>query len=357
MADSITIQDETIALGERRIIPLRVGIATTHEVVEMRTVVVRGKRPGPTLLLLACLHGDEINGTEILRRLLKSKSLRRLNGTLIAVPILNVPAFQNRSRYLPDRRDLNRLFPGSSTGSLGARIADVVTRQLLPLADAVIDLHTGAVNRPNLPQVRVTPEHDASLDLASVFRAPVTLLASLRESSLRSVCLKQNTPIILYESGEALRLDATSIRYGLRGIHSVMRHLSMLPPMRGDGKEIRQPASVKCQKSFWARAPMGGLFTPLLALGKAVEEGAVLGFISDPFGDREEPVTAPKAGVLIGRTNEGQADEGDALFHIALTVDPDRAAARMSRHNNEYPRIPADEDDHPVPYDPFVDVV
>lgn len=358
MPDNLfTLQGETVAPGERRIVPLLVGLATTHEIVEMRTVVVRGKQPGPTLLLLACLHGDEVNGTEILRRVLKLPTLRRLRGTVIAVPIVNVPAFQNRSRYLPDRRDLNRLFPGSPTGSLGARIAHVVSSELLPRADAVLDLHTGAVNRPNYPQVRVTPDDPASIALAEAFDAPVTLLATLRDSSLRSLCMKQNTPIILFESGEALRLDSSSIRIGVRGIISVMRHLGMLPPARTEGKLVRRQPSLRCHKSFWARAPIGGLFTPLQPLGRSVAEGDVLGFVSDPFGDKERPVLAPKAGILIGRTNEGLADEGDALFHIAPTIGSEQSSTRLQQTTQELPRIPADEDDHPVPYDPFADVI
>lgn len=350
------LQGEKIAPGERRIIPLLVGLATTHEVVEMRTVIVRGKHPGPTLLLLGCLHGDEVNGTEILRRVLKSKALQRLRGMLIAVPIVNVPAFQNRSRYLPDRRDLNRLFPGSPSGSLGARIAHVISSELLPRADAVIDLHTGAVNRPNYPQVRVTPDDPGSLALAEAFDAPVTLLAALRDSSLRSICMKQRTPIILFESGEALRLDSASIRIGVRGIFAAMRHLGLLPKPQKDGIKPRAH-SLKCHKSIWARAPVGGLFTPLQPLGRAVRENDVLGFVSDPFGDKEQPVLAPKAGILIGRTDEGLADEGDALFHIAPIVDPAQGLARVQQSAQELTRIPADEDDHPVPYDPFVDVV
>ncbi len=356
--EGIRIGGALIAPGERCVIPLNVGLATTHEVVEMRTVVIRGKQSGPTLLLLACLHGDEINGTEILRRVLKSKSLKRLRGMLIAVPIVNVPAFQSRTRYLPDRRDLNRLFPGSPTGSLGARIAHVLARDLIPRADAVIDLHTGASNRPNYPQVRVTPDDAPSLELADAFDAPVTLLATLRDSSLRALCLRQGIPVILFESGEALRLDSPSIRIGVRGVISCMRHLGMLPRPRGEASRTQRRApSLRCHKSTWARAPIGGLFTPLQPLGRTVSEGDILGFVSDPFGELEEPVLAPKSGILIGRTNEGLADEGDALFHIAPLVNHQDSQARLLQPIQELPPIPADEDDHPVPYDPFADII
>lgn len=323
----------------------------------MRAWVVRGKSDGPTLMVTGCIHGDEINGAEIIRRLINSPSLnKRFKGTLIAVPIVNVPAFSNRSRYLPDRRDLNRLFPGSPKGSLGGRLAHVLTNELLPHCDAVVDLHTGAVNRANLPQVRVSSDDDASLELARAFGPPVTMQASVREGSFRYVCNEAKIPVILYESGEALRLDTASIRFGKQGVQAVMRHMGMLPKRPAAAKK-REKNAVLSEKGYWERAQVGGLFTSLTALGKAVKAGDVLGFIADPLGDYEEEVIATQTGILIGRTNEGQADEGDALFHIALVKYPSRAEKRIVKSGEVLPNIEEKDDDHPVHYDPYTDKI
>ncbi|MFT6179534.1 MAG: putative deacylase [Paracoccaceae bacterium] len=351
--ESFKIQGHTVAPGTQEVINLPVGVFTNHTPVDLSVVVVHGRRPGPTLLVTACVHGDEINGSEIIRRLLKTSSLKGLRGTLLAVPILNVPAFLNRSRYLPDRRDLNRLFPGSSTGSLGSRLARVVSEELIPRCDAVVDLHTGAVNRANLPQVRVTSGDESSLELARVFHAPVILQAPLRPNAFRTLCRDNGKPMILFESGEALRLDTPSIRHGLQGILGIMRHLDLLPKKKNPPKQ--QLKSVICKKSYWERAPIGGLFTPLIPLGITVETGATLGFVADPFGGDEHPVVASHQGVVIGRTNEGLADEGDALFHIALFSDLDRVRDQISQSNQALPDTDPDLDDHPVPYDPFTE--
>ena len=350
--DPFIIQGKSVAAGSTALIDLPVGVFTNNTPVDLTLAVVHGRLPGPILLVTACIHGDEINGSEIVRRLLKSKSLKRMRGTLLAVPILNVPAFLNRSRYLPDRRDLNRLFPGSSTGSLGSRLARVVSEELVPRCDAVIDLHSGAVNRPNLPQIRVTTGDKASLELADIFNAPVTLQSPLRSNSMRNLCHEAEKPVILFESGEALRLDAPSIRHGVRGILNVMRHLGLLTISKGRGKKTN---SIVCKKSYWERATIGGLFTSLIPLGKTVAKDAVLGFVADPFGGAETPITATREGVVIGRTNEGLADEGDALFHIAIFSDLDQASDQIAHSNLTLPDTEGDTDDHPVPYDPFTE--
>jgi predicted deacylase len=353
-----TIGGNPIAPGSRADVELTVGTTTLNEPVHLRLRVVCGRKPGPVMLVCACIHGDEINGVEIVRRLMRSSSLRALRGTLLAVPIVNVPAFTNRSRYLPDRRDLNRLFPGSPSGSLGARLAHVFCREIVSHCDTIIDLHTGATNRPNLPQVRITEGDTRALELARVFNAPVTLAAGLRPASLREVAADEERTALIFESGEALRLDAASIRFGLRGVLSTMRHIGMLPERRTTAKaKARQHPTVVCRRSSWERAPVGGLFTPLVSLGKAVTCESVLGFVADPYGTGETPVMATRDGIVIARTNEGQVDEGDALFHIASARDPGRAEDKITSTAEGLPNIPADEDDHPVPYDPFTDVI
>ncbi|MEN8846615.1 MAG: succinylglutamate desuccinylase/aspartoacylase family protein [Akkermansiaceae bacterium] len=344
---------ESIAAGTQKLVNLPVGVFTNNSQVDLGVVVHHGKKPGPTLLVTACVHGDEINGLEIIRRLLRSSSMKYLRGTLLAVPIVNVPAFLNRSRYLPDRRDLNRLFPGSTKGSLGARLANIISSELVPRCDFVVDLHTGAVNRANLPQIRVTAGDEQSLELASIFGAPVALSANLREGSFRATCFDQGKSTILFESGEAHRLDAPSIKFGTQGVISVMRHMHMLPSRRSSAKNprSRKTHTVICKKSYWERSPVGGVFTPLVALGATVEKGETIGFVADPFGGDETQITADQQGIIIGRTNESLADEGDALFHVGLFGDLDTARDKIALASSTLPG----QEDHPVPYNPFTE--
>lgn len=342
----------SVAPGERREISLAVGSFLTHEELSLRTTVVHGRKPGPVLLLTACIHGDEYNGTEIVRRVLRLPAVKRLRGTLLAVPIVNRPGFVTRSRYMPDRRDLNRLFPGSANGPLGSRLARVLSEELVPRCDVAIDLHTGAINRPNLPQIRVTEGDEDALELAHVFSPPVILAAAQREGSYRSACRSHGKPVLLFESGEAMRLDKPSIRFGVQGILSVMRHLGMLPASR---RERRPGKPVVSRRSYWERAPRGGIFTPLAPLGRAVTEGSVLGFIADPHGSSETEVTCSRSGLVIGRTTDATADEGDGLFHIAITSQLESAEDRIARTTEALPNLDADTDDHPVPYDSIRD--
>ena len=353
MARTFQLGGTEIAPGVRVSVDLPVGTLLTHAPVSVTAQVVRGRRPGPCLLVTACLHGDEICGAEIIRRLMTAPALNRLRGTLVTVPVLNMPSFLARSRYLPDRRDLNRLFPGAAAGSLGARLAKVVSSELLPVADAVIDLHSGAVNRGNLPQVRVTTRDRESMTLAKAFNPPAILVSTTREGSFREVCQSAGIPTILFESGEALRLDAPTLRFGVQGILSVMRHLEMLPK-RGRG-EPRKTPTVVCRKSSWERAPSGGLFTSLVALGQAVTEGDTLGFVADPFSDREVALKASVSGIVIGRSNHGLVDEGDALCHVAVTSDPGEAEEGIVESGEALPAIPDEGDDHPVHGDVFSD--
>ncbi|MEZ5305496.1 MAG: succinylglutamate desuccinylase/aspartoacylase family protein, partial [Verrucomicrobiales bacterium] len=335
--------------GESGMVGLEVGHLITHEPVVIPVHVRRGRRSGKAVFISAALHGDELNGVEIIRRLLRTKLIRRLRGTLIAVPVVNVPAFAARSRYLPDRRDLNRLFPGSRSGSLGARLAKAFATEVARHCDAGIDLHTGAVNRPNLPQVRVTAGVDGARDLAKAFGAPVAIESATRPGSLRE--MMGDKPLLTYEAGEALRLDASAIRFGLRGVLDALRHLGLLPPERNPSP----PAKVIfARDSYWERAPRGGIFTPLVPLGKAVSPGEPIGFVADPFGGEggEETRVFPREeGIVIGRTNQAIADEGDGLFHIALTRNPERAERLIRKSGGDLD----ESEDHPVSDDPLAD--
>jgi predicted deacylase len=273
------------------------------------------------LFVSAAIHGDELNGVEIVRRLLRRKVLRSLRGTLLAVPVVNVHGFLDQSRYLPDRRDLNRSFPGSARGSIAARLAHLFMREIVEKADYGIDLHTGAINRSNLPQVRANIDDKETLELAKVFGAPVVINSNIRDGSLRESAAEMGMPLLLYESGEALRFDELCIKAGIRGILDVMRHLDMLP----GAKKAARNDCVIARTTRWVRAVESGIVTNRVKLGARVAEGQPLATISDPLGDNEVRVVAPFDGIVIGGSNLPLAHEGDALFHIASFTDVPRA--------------------------------
>ncbi|HKJ76957.1 MAG TPA: succinylglutamate desuccinylase/aspartoacylase family protein [Gammaproteobacteria bacterium] len=285
----------------------------THTEMAMPVHVIRGKRPGPRMFVSAAIHGDELNGVEVVRRLLRLSALDRIRGTLLAVPIVNVHACIQRSRYLPDGRDLNRSFPGSDRGSLASRMAHVFMSEVVAGSQYGIDLHTGARHRANLPQVRADLDHPDTLQLAKAFAAPVAMHANVRDGSLRQAVEDTGVNMLLYEAGEALRFDETAIRAGVRGIVGVMRAVGMLPRVR-PSKYAMEPLLV--YQSSWVRAPASGVLRPTIALGTRVRGGDTLGYVSDPFGEQEEPVEAHVDGVIIGRTNLPLVHEGEALFNI-----------------------------------------
>lgn len=312
---TLTIGGVEIHRGERKRIDIPVAQSYAHGNVVLPVVVVRGRTPGPAMFVSAAVHGDEINGVEIIRRLLGKRSLRAIRGTLIAVPVVNVYGFTAQTRYLPDRRDLNRSFPGSVTGSLAARLAYTFIHEIVDQCTLGIDLHTAAVHRSNLPQIRACIDDEETARLARAFGVPVILNADTRDGSLRQEVFEKGFPMLLYECGEALRFDEISIRAGVRGIISVMRATGMLAPPTRD-RPRREP--VLARSSHWVRAPDGGLLRVQAALGTRVSRGQTLGFISDPTGEVEIELKSPLSGVVIGRTELPLVNEGDALFHLAL---------------------------------------
>lgn len=307
------IADVSVSADERKTIEVSMGAMVTHNDVQMTVHVVNGKKPGPKLFVCAAIHGDEINGVEIIRRLLQVKSLRRLSGTLVAIPIVNIHGFINQTRYLPDGRDLNRSFPGLKKGSLSARVADKFFTTIVKRCDYGIDLHTGARHRDNLPQIRADLSEDKVKALASAFGVPAIIDSKIRDGSLRAAAGEEGIPILLYEAGEALRFNELAIRAGVRGVLNVMRHLQMLPPL----KNKEQTKAVISSNTSWVRAPHSGILRALVPLGVKASKDSVLGVIADPLGVTEFQVTSPEDGIVIGRTNLPLVNEGDALFHLA----------------------------------------
>ncbi len=315
-----------VAPGTRQTVEVPVSVLSDHTPVTLSAHVVHGSRPGPTMFVSAAVHGDEVIGVEIVRRLLRTSNIDSLRGTLIAVPIVNSFGFMHHSRYLPDRRDLNRSFPGSAQGSLAARLANLFLKEIVLRSDVGVDLHSAAIHRTNLPQVRVSPSKPATMVLAEAFGAPLIMTSSLREGSLRQAAAEKNIDILLYEAGEGLRFDEIAVRTGVSGILRVMRKLDML-----SGKGISKPKVVPIQStsSYWQRAPAGGLLRTFKTIGEEVSNGDVLGMVADPFGEAETEITADYGGLIIGRTNLPIINEGDGLFHIAKIREADNAEATI----------------------------
>lgn len=341
-AADILISGIHVPPGTRLTVDVPIAKLYTHTPLAMPVQVVHGRQPGPRLFVSAAIHGDELNGVEIIRRLLKLPILKQLRGALLAVPIVNVHGLVHRSRYLPDRRDLNRSFPGSERGSLAARHAHLFMSEVVSQCSHGIDLHTGALNRANLPHVRADLDEPRTARLARAFGAPVVLHSNIRDGSLRQATEEHGIPVLVYEAGEALRFDEIGIRAGVRGITRVMRSLGMLPR----GREARTPAEpILVRDSNWVRAPESGILRAATGLGRWIARGHVLGVVADPFGERESAVVAPYEGVVIGRTHLPLVNEGDALFHVARTGPATGAAERLDAFLEDVPASLPDPED------------
>ncbi len=324
--EPFSLGGETVQAGQSHTIDLPISRLSTRTEITMPVRVLHGSRPGPTLFVSAAVHGNEIIGVEMIRRLLKNVSAKRMAGTLLCIPVVNAYGFTAHSRYLPDGRDLNRVFPGSERGSLAAQLANVFTKEIIARSDYGIDLHSAGMNRENLPQIRHSPDNVRASALADVFGAPAIIASPLRPGSLRQSADEANCTMLLMESGEALRFDEYSIRIGVRGILRVMAHLEM--------GVRRQPApaasAVRSEGSRWVRAEEGGIFRAMRNTGTMVLENEQIGYISDPFGDHDTPVLAPLTGLIIGRSVMPIVNQGDALVHIARVRVPGTADARLT---------------------------
>jgi predicted deacylase len=334
---AIQIGDHVIKPGQRTNVNLPVADLYTATSLSMPVQVISGRKAGPVLFVSAAIHGDELNGVEIVRRLLKRKILRSIRGTLLAVPIVNVHGFLDQSRYLPDRRDLNRSFPGSRTGSIAARLANLFIEQIVSKADYGVDLHTGAINRSNFPQIRANLDHSETLDIARAFGVPVIINSDVRDGSLRGYAAERGLPVLIYEAGEALRFDEVGIRGGIRGILNVMRHIGMLPK----SKRLKEIRPVIAKSTRWIRAPASGIVSGKVSLGRSVVKGQSLATVSDPLGDEEQSVIAPFDGIVIGRSNLPLAHEGDALVNLGSFNNVSLAENRVETFSETHETNPA----------------
>ena len=307
------IGGERVAPGTHRLVHLPLSVLSDHTPAHLSVDVLHGKREGPCVFVSAAVHGDEVIGVEIVRRLLRTLDPAKLSGTLLVVPIVNGLGFLNRSRYLPDRRDLNRSFPGSPSGSLAARLAHLFLEEVVSRCTLGIDLHSAAIHRTNLPQIRISPGDPELMRLAHVFGAPVVMTSALREGSLRQVAKTRGVEVLLYEAGEGLRFDEMAVRAGVSGILRVLRDRGMVPARGIRPAKVR---SVLCERSEWVRAPAGGLLRMYKAEGETVTTDEVIATVSDPFGASEVDILAPATGIIVGRAVLPVVNEGDALYHV-----------------------------------------
>ena len=329
---AIEIAGVSIKPGSRQSIDIPLPSFYTHSSVNMPVHVVRGRKPGPVLLVCAAIHGDEIIGVEMIRRLLAHKSLNRIHGTLIAIPVVNVYGFVSKSRYLPDRRDLNRSFPGSESGSMASRLADVVMTEILPHCSHIVDLHSGAVNRENLPQIRAKIKDEPELErLARAFGVPVILDMNLLEGSFREAAYQRNIPVLVYEAGEALRFNEVAIRAGVRGILNVMAALEM----RLLKNKPRESRTLIANASRWMRAPQSGILRSLVGIGTQVAIGDTLAYINDPLGEHVSEINSTIEGIVIGRANLPLVFAGEAVFNIAAYEKPDKVSVRIEAYHEQ----------------------
>jgi hypothetical protein len=319
--EPIVIGGVEVRPGTRRRINIPIAELPIGAPLHLPVIVLHGKHPGPTVWVSAALHGDELNGVEIVRSLLEVTRARELHGTLIAVPVVNVYGFLNESRYLPDRRDLNRHFPGKANGSLASRLARLFIDEIVSHCDYGIDLHTGSDHRTNLPQVRCNLEDEQTRALALAMRAPLTIHASRREGTLRKAATRKGIPVIVYEAGEPMRFDNEAIDIGRRGILRALAHLGMRELLDEERHDPERYTCYVSTKSSWVRAKRSGLMRHERAVGDLVEKGDKLGIIEDILDARYRTIKATRSGMIMGALVNPMVYQGDAIIHVA-TVEP-----------------------------------
>ncbi len=316
----IEILGTQIAPGKGAQLNLDIAKLHTRTKIEVPIIIERGKEPGPTLLITAGIHGDEINGVEIVRKIVSNKFNKPKKGMVICVPVVNVFGFLNQSRQFPDGRDLNRVFPGTQRGSLASIFAFHLMKEIVPFADYCLDFHTGAAERFNAAQVRIKGDDKESLELAKVFGAPFIVLSKQREKSYRESAIKLGKKVLLYEGGKSLDIDASITETGVEGALKVMQNLGFRD-FRTELKSAKKNEKpVVIEDSKWIRAGYSGMFRSNAKLGQWYKKGEILGSISDPFGSFERKIKAPNEGYLFCVNHTAIVNKGDAIFHISIST-------------------------------------
>lgn len=305
------INKKEIPKGKNTTVQLNVGRLPSGTRIHIQVNVYRAEKDGSCMLVIGGIHGDEINGVETVRKACSEGYFDELEtGSVIAIPLLNVYGFINFSREVPDGKDVNRSFPGSSAGSLSSKIARTITKEILPLVDFGVDFHTGGASRYNYPQIRYSTGDQNAAELAKVFNAPYCIAKSMISKSFRKVAHGMGIPIIVFEGGESLRLDGLSIQKGLEGLQNIL-------DFKGLKKGNQTTYTSKfISKTSWLRATSAGVFKWTKSSGQWVEKDEKIGIINDPYGHFEYPIIAKKSGYIIGHNNAPVVNHGDALFHI-----------------------------------------
>lgn len=315
----LVILKETIIAGESKTINMEIAKLHTMTKLKIPIIVERSKLAGPTVLFTACLHGDEINGTEIVRQLIVQKINKPKRGTVICIPIINIFGFINKTREFPDGRDLNRVFPGSKTGSLASRFAYYILKDIIPHVDYAIDFHAGGASRFNAPQIRIVPDNKELKKLSDVFNAPFTLYSKNISGTFRNSCDKLGVKMLLFEGGKSLDINDVVTKEAIEGTKRFLTHLDMLNPRK---KAIsNENKTIYIEKSNWVRAKHSGMFHGLTTIGSFVKKGDLLATISDPYGKVEHKVKAPHAGFIINVNDAPIIYQGDAIFHVSTQLE------------------------------------
>lgn len=310
---SMVILGQEILPGKGYQLNLSVAKLHTSTSIQVPVIVERAKEDGPTIVLMAGVHGDEINGVEIIRTVIRKKFNKPTKGTIICIPILNIFGFLNLKRELPDGRDLNRSFPGSATGSLASQFAFHFMKEIVPFADVILDFHTGAANRNNYPQIRCVFKDQQSVDLAKVFNPPFILDSAYIPKTIRESVHKRGKLMLLFEGGKSNSIEELVVEEGVNGVKRVLNHYGMRA-FKIDISEGRDAHMLV--ESKWMRASMSGLFRLLVANGSAVKKGDVIGLLTDPYGKLEKRVRSVTDGYVFCVNEAPIVYKGDAIFHI-----------------------------------------
>ncbi|MQP23868.1 succinylglutamate desuccinylase [Flavobacterium sp. LMO8] len=315
----LVILKETILAGESKTINMEIAKLHTMNKLKIPIIVERSKIDGPTVLFTACLHGDEINGTEIVRQLIIQKINKPKRGTIICIPIINIFGFVNQTREFPDGRDLNRVFPGSKTGSLASRFAYYILKDIIPHVDYAIDFHAGGASRFNAPQIRIVPENPELKELSDVFNAPFTLYSKNISGSFRNSCDKLGVKMLLFEGGKSLDINEEVTKDAIEGTKHFLDHLDMLNPKKKALIKTKKPIYI--EKSNWVRAKYSGMFHGMVTIGSFIKKGELIATISDPYGKVEHKMKAPHDGYVINVNEAPIVYQGDAIFHVSTHLE------------------------------------
>lgn len=314
----LEILNKKIYPGKGATVNFNMAKLYTTNSVDIPIIIERSKKPGPVILITAGIHGDEINGVEVVRQIITREINKPARGTIICIPIINVFGFLNMSREFPDGRDLNRVFPGSKNGSLASRFAYQFVQKILPLADFCMDFHTGGASRFNAPQIRIKKGENEAYHYASIFNAPFTILSRTISKSYRETCAKHGVPVLLFEGGKSKDSNKIVAKHGVEGVMRILHHFEML---RSKFEVPDPPAdTVLIENSSWIRAKYSGLLHVKIPCGKHVEKGEYIATITDPYGKLRHKVKAPNEGYIINVNESPIVYQGDAIFHLSVPI-------------------------------------